>query len=129
MLLEIKDIGRGSEEMEDLQMEEEVVEIEEEAEDDTITVADQLVKFVEKEFQAQVNQSTAYIATPKTMCDPAWYADSGAINHVTSNFNNLSLGVAYSGSDRLTVGNGQQLPITHIVAAIRCLGSSPYAIC
>ncbi|KAL5800664.1 hypothetical protein ACOSQ3_032296 [Xanthoceras sorbifolium] len=50
MLLEIKDIGRGSEEIEDLQMEEEVVEIKEEVEDDITTmVTDQLAKFVEKE--------------------------------------------------------------------------------
>ena len=48
------------------------------------------------------------------LCDPAWYADSGATNHVTSDLSNLSLHSEYQGGDRLAIGNGQQLQISHI---------------
>ncbi|KAL5767297.1 hypothetical protein ACOSQ2_014080 [Xanthoceras sorbifolium] len=40
--------------------------------------------------------------------------DSGATNHVTSNPGNLSIRSDYNENERLTVGNGQQLPITQI---------------
>ncbi|KAL5836916.1 hypothetical protein ACOSQ3_014085 [Xanthoceras sorbifolium] len=41
--------------------------------------------------QANVMQSTTYYATPESVCDQSWYADSGAINHVTSYLSNLFL--------------------------------------
>ncbi|KAL5727823.1 hypothetical protein ACHQM5_000970 [Ranunculus cassubicifolius] len=44
---------------------------------------------------------------------PPWYADSGATNHITSDMNNLHLHDNYYGPDRITVGDGQQLPIQH----------------
>jgi len=43
-----------------------------------------------------------------------WLADSAAINHVTSSLNSLSFPQPYNGQDQLIVGNGQNLPITHI---------------
>ena len=54
--------------------------------------------------QANYHQSTAFYATPETVCDPAWYADSGATNNVTSYVSNLSLHSEYQGNDRLAVG-------------------------
>ena len=42
------------------------------------------------------------------------FADSAATNHVTANLNQLSFPQPYGGQDHLTVGNGQNLPITHI---------------
>ncbi|KAL5805533.1 hypothetical protein ACOSQ4_028266 [Xanthoceras sorbifolium] len=63
--------------------------------------------------QANVHQATTFYATPEVVCDPAWYTDSGATNHVTSNLNNLHLPTKYKGNDRLAVGNGQQLQISH----------------
>ncbi|KAK9990948.1 hypothetical protein SO802_025933 [Lithocarpus litseifolius] len=43
-----------------------------------------------------------------------WLADSAATDHVTSNLNHLSFPKPYTGQRHLTVGNGQNLPITHI---------------
>ena len=63
--------------------------------------------------QANYHQSTAYYATPETVGDPAWYADSGATNHVTPQLSNLSIHSDYQGYDKLAVGNGQQLHISH----------------
>ncbi|KAH6800658.1 hypothetical protein C2S52_001122 [Perilla frutescens var. hirtella] len=40
-----------------------------------------------------------------------WVVDSGAINHITNQFQNLSIHSAFPGDERLTVGNGQQIPI------------------
>ena len=37
------------------------------------------------------------MATPYTVIDPSWYADSGATNHVTVEMNNLSLKKPYEG--------------------------------
>lgn len=44
-----------------------------------------------------------------------WYLDTGATNHITSNFGNLTLGAKeYHGSNQMHVGNGQGLHIHHI---------------
>ncbi|KAG9137250.1 hypothetical protein Leryth_023704 [Lithospermum erythrorhizon] len=56
---------------------------------------------------------SALIATPTSMNDPAWYVNSGASNHLTSDFNNVSLATPYEGNDHITVGNGESLPIQH----------------
>ncbi|KAK6118844.1 hypothetical protein DH2020_047411 [Rehmannia glutinosa] len=45
--------------------------------------------------------------------DPSWYIDSGASAHVTSQLANLNVKAPYYGQDRLTVGNGSRLPISH----------------
>ena len=58
--------------------------------------------------------SSAYFATPESVMDQAWYVDSGATNHVTANLNNLSVRSEYKGNDKLYVGNGNQLKISHV---------------
>ena len=45
--------------------------------------------------------------------DQPWLADSGATDHVTASLNHLSFPKPYTTQDHLTVGNGQNLPITH----------------
>ncbi|KAH0701690.1 hypothetical protein KY285_015968 [Solanum tuberosum] len=48
----------------------------------------------------------AHLASPSAIVDPAaWYFDSGATHHVTSDMANLSL-QTYTGNDGLAVGNG-----------------------
>ena len=42
-----------------------------------------------------------------------WVMDSGALNHVTNDLNNLSLYFEYRGPDEILVGNGSSLKITH----------------
>ena len=43
-----------------------------------------------------------------------WLAESVATNHVTSSLNALSFPKPYTGQDHSIVGNGQNLPITHV---------------
>ena len=43
-----------------------------------------------------------------------WLADSEATDHVISSLNHLSFLKPYTGQEHLTIGNGQNLPITHI---------------
>ena len=43
-----------------------------------------------------------------------WLADSVATDHVIANFNNLAFPKPYNGVDHFTMGNGQNIPITHV---------------
>lgn len=47
------------------------------------------------------------------MIDSAWYADSGASSHVTSDLGKLSTYSTYVGIEKLAVGSGEQLDITN----------------
>lgn len=57
---------------------------------------------------------TALIATPEHLYNSAWYLDSGAPNHLTSDLANLTVKSEYTGNEMITVGSGQQLPIHYI---------------
>ncbi|KAL5766680.1 hypothetical protein ACOSP7_017297 [Xanthoceras sorbifolium] len=48
------------------------------------------------------------------MHDPAWYADSRATTHVTSDLGNLSHYSQYEGLHKLVVGSGQKLAIDNV---------------
>ncbi|KAL5739025.1 hypothetical protein ACOSP7_027949 [Xanthoceras sorbifolium] len=106
LLQEIKEVEHLTEEVTN-EAEKAPIVIEEEVE---IEVEDGITNLLQ---QANVHQATTFYATPEVVCDPAWYTDSGATNHVTSNLNNLHLPTKYKGNDRLAVGNGQQLQISH----------------
>ncbi|OIT30912.1 hypothetical protein A4A49_12719 [Nicotiana attenuata] len=67
----------------------------------------------------------AHLASPSTIVDPAWYFDSGATHHVTSDMANLSLQADYTGNDGLAVGNGMKLPISHIGSSILSTPTRP----
>uniref|UniRef100_A0A1J3HPK9 Uncharacterized protein n=1 Tax=Noccaea caerulescens TaxID=107243 RepID=A0A1J3HPK9_NOCCA len=43
-----------------------------------------------------------------------WYPDSGATAHITASASSLQNPTPYHGSDMVLVGNGNQLPITHV---------------
>ncbi|KAF8389144.1 hypothetical protein HHK36_025837 [Tetracentron sinense] len=45
--------------------------------------------------------------------DAEWYPDSGATAHMTNNEGNLSRITSYHGADRVLVGNGSCIPISH----------------
>ena len=69
----------------------------------------------------------ATMATTSNAClaqEQPWLADSVATNHVTANLNQLNFPQPYGDQDHLTVGNGQNLPITHIG---KTLLPSPYS--
>ena len=61
-----------------------------------------------------VSQSQAYITSPMTVNDASWFLDSGATHHVTSITNSMNTNSEYSGTGKLTLGDGSKLPITHI---------------
>jgi len=54
-----------------------------------------------------------FVASP-SLSNSNWFVDSSATNHITSSLNNLSLHVPYTGGDKVVVGNGKQLSITHV---------------
>ncbi|KAL5794815.1 hypothetical protein ACOSP7_003409 [Xanthoceras sorbifolium] len=62
----------------------------------------------------------ALVATHATVGNSNWYMDSGATNHITSDFNNLGSNTEYKGQERLAVGNGHTLPISSIGTSIVC---------
>ncbi|PON91412.1 Zinc finger, CCHC-type, partial [Trema orientale] len=63
----------------------------------------------------QANQANqAFVTTNTAVNDGAWYMDSGATNHVTADLSNLALQADYKGKEKLAVGNGSQLSISHI---------------
>jgi len=47
------------------------------------------------------------------MGEPDWILDSGATNHITNTLDDLHLTAPYHGSDKITIGDGTGLPITH----------------
>lgn len=53
-------------------------------------------------------------ASPETITNPNWYLDSGVSHHITNNSNTLSSAEKYAGKENLTVGNGQEVKISHI---------------
>jgi len=56
-----------------------------------------------------------YFASQHTLADSAWYPDSGATHHLTSDLANLNINAeSYSGGDQIRMGNDNGLPIEHI---------------
>ncbi|KAM1076295.1 hypothetical protein ACFX19_024247 [Malus domestica] len=51
-----------------------------------------------------------HVASPS---DPTWYPDTGATHHMTSDPQFLSSLTRYASNDKVTVGNGETLPIAH----------------
>lgn len=45
--------------------------------------------------------------------DPSWYFDTGATNHIIPDINKLTIAEDYTGDDKLQVGNGKNLSISH----------------
>lgn len=47
-----------------------------------------------------------------------WYPDSGAIAHITGSASSLQNSTPYHGPESVLVGNGNQLPITHVGSTV-----------
>ena len=56
-------------------------------------------------------QAHMHSVNPTITDTPSWLLDSGATNHITGDLNNLHLHHPYQGTDQVTVGNGNTLPI------------------
>lgn len=52
--------------------------------------------------------------TPSYSIDPAWYMDTGATNHLTSEMSKLSTQEPYRGHDRVHTANGAGMRISHV---------------
>jgi len=46
--------------------------------------------------------------------DHSWFVDSRTTNHITLNLGNLSLHAPYNRFDKVSVGDGKQLPISNV---------------
>ncbi|KAH9779612.1 retrovirus-related pol polyprotein from transposon RE2 [Citrus sinensis] len=57
----------------------------------------------------------AYLTNYEGPVGEGWYLDSDATHHLTNNMANMNVREEFRGSDQLVIGNGQGLPITHIV--------------
>lgn len=55
--------------------------------------------------------------------DADWFPDTGASPHMTSNPAMLHSPFQYSGSDKIMVGNGDTLNITHVGSTFIGVGS------
>lgn len=56
----------------------------------------------------------ALYAGPETLCDTAWYPDSGTSNHITSSSSNLMQKNEFAGPDQVYIGNGKGFNVKHI---------------
>lgn len=55
-----------------------------------------------------------FTASPETVADVNSYADSGATNHVTVDYNTVANPTEYGGTTCVTIGNGNNLKISHV---------------
>jgi hypothetical protein len=53
-------------------------------------------------------------STPSYPIDPAWYMDTGATDHLTSELQKLTTHQPYYGHDKVHTANGAGMPISHI---------------
>lgn len=51
------------------------------------------------------------------MIDPSWYFDTCATDHVAPDLQELNIAEEYHGPDKLQVGNGKLLNISHIASS------------
>lgn len=69
--------------------------------------------------------------TPEDQLDASsslWYLDSGATNHVTSDLNHLNIHSPYTGSNIVTIGNGEGLHIQNTGSSLAKLPLSNSSI-
>uniref|UniRef100_A0A803QD60 Integrase catalytic domain-containing protein n=1 Tax=Cannabis sativa TaxID=3483 RepID=A0A803QD60_CANSA len=62
----------------------------------------------------QKNNHSAFVAAPELLESETWFADSGASNHITSDSASMTQKQEYGGKEKVTVGNGTQLSISHL---------------
>jgi hypothetical protein len=56
---------------------------------------------------------TFSVCTVQDFNNHEWFLDSGATSHITNNPDNLDVSTVYTNNERVLVGNGQSLPISH----------------
>uniref|UniRef100_A0A803PCZ9 Reverse transcriptase Ty1/copia-type domain-containing protein n=1 Tax=Cannabis sativa TaxID=3483 RepID=A0A803PCZ9_CANSA len=77
----------------------------------------QTLPLLDHMFKGHVNvniaEMQAYYATPDVVNDPSRYPDSGSINHLTPNEQNLSTSSSYMGDQQVHMGNGTGWSLAH----------------
>lgn len=73
------------------------------------------------------NKRIVYVAEGGEPRDGGWYLDSGATDHVSNDFSNLSINTQYKGNNQLVVGNGSKLKIASIVHTLLII-FEPYVL-
>lgn len=58
--------------------------------------------------------ATQECVAPRSYDTQSWYSNSGVSHHMTNSSQNLSQSAAYTGSDKVLMGNGQGLAISSI---------------
>lgn len=56
----------------------------------------------------------SYHHSPSTVVDPNWYFDTRATDHIAPDLQKMNLAEDYHGNDKLQVGNGKNLVISHL---------------
>lgn len=72
--------------------------------------------------------SAAVAATSSYQLDPRWYNDTGAMDHITSDLDRLTMRENYNGGDTVQVSNGQGLQILHTGYSSLNTDSRPLAL-
>uniref|UniRef100_A0A6N2L1Z6 Uncharacterized protein n=1 Tax=Salix viminalis TaxID=40686 RepID=A0A6N2L1Z6_SALVM len=71
--------------------------------------------FLKMKKQQSANLAEAFSACSiQELNNPEWFPDSGATSHMTNTPEILDDSAEYTGNERVMVGNGQSLPISHI---------------
>lgn len=71
----------------------------------------------------------AMLAAPDSMIDGGWFPDSRAMNHNMNDPSNLTFGNEYLGGNKIMMGNGASLVISHTGSSkFRCPRSSKILI-
>ncbi|KAI0507673.1 hypothetical protein KFK09_013800 [Dendrobium nobile] len=63
--------------------------------------------------QPSNKNSQALLANTDTNNSTDWYLDSGASTHMTNSTDNLATSNVYTGTDKVTLGDGRSVPIAH----------------
>lgn len=79
--------------------------------------------------QAYPQNPHAYYSSPALPTEENWYPDTGTTHHVTSEHQHLNLSSEdYTSQDKIRVGDGSGLPITHIGSALLTLTRRRYIL-
>lgn len=63
---------------------------------------------------ATTKSANPFVASSETVTDPKWYVDNGASSHAIAYYNNIVHFSEYGGMEKVIVGNGDKLEISHI---------------
>jgi histone deacetylase 1/2 len=75
------------------------------------------------------NEGAAQHSGYNVNIDPAWYLDTGATDHITSDLDRLAAREVYNGNERVHIGNGAGLHISHVGHGTLDTTAKPLDLC